>query len=95
MQNKERNTAAWFTRGMHEAAKEPASTPGNVRNEDAQLSRKEYMVDIPLLAMVIASAVSLIVVSPRKARQEALRALREYDEAKFVHASVSKLTAAH
>jgi len=53
------------------------------------------MVDIPLLAMVIASAVSLIVVSPRKARQEALRAWKEYDEANFVDASVSKSTAPH
>ena len=51
------------------------------------------MVDIPLLAIVIASAVSLIVVSPRQARQKALRALREHDEVESVHASVPKLTA--
>ena len=51
------------------------------------------MVDIPLLAIVIASAVSLIVVSPGQARRRALRALREYDEAEFVHDSLPKLTA--
>ena len=51
------------------------------------------MVDLPLLAIVIASAVSLIVVSPRQARKKALRALREYDETEFVHAPVSELTA--
>ena len=51
------------------------------------------MVDIPLLAMVIASAVSLIVVRPRQARQEALRTLREYDEVESVHASDPELTA--
>lgn len=51
------------------------------------------MVDIPLLAIVIASAVSLIVVSPRQATQKALRALREYDEVGSVPASVAKLTA--
>jgi hypothetical protein len=37
------------------------------------------MVDILLFAMVIASATSLIVVSPRKAKQETLRALRDDD----------------
>jgi hypothetical protein len=47
------------------------------------------MVDIPILAMVIASAVSLIVVGPRRARQEALRTLREYDDEEFVPASVA------
>jgi hypothetical protein len=51
------------------------------------------MVDLALLAMVIASAVSLIVVSPRKTGQEALRALKEYDEANFVPTSVSEWTA--
>jgi hypothetical protein len=35
------------------------------------------MVDILLFAMVIASAVSLVDVSPPQAKQETLRALRE------------------
>lgn len=51
------------------------------------------MVDIPLLAMVIASAFSLIIARPQKASQEALRALMEYDEVESVHASGAKLTA--
>lgn len=38
------------------------------------------MVDLVLLAMAIASALSLIVVSPREAQREALRSLREYAE---------------
>ena len=45
------------------------------------------MVDILLFAMVIASAVSLIVVGPRQANQETLRALRDYDEMLSLHAS--------
>ncbi len=57
------------------------------------LSREEYMVDIPLLAMVIVSAVSLIVVSPRQAQRDTLRTLREYDEVESIHTSVPKLTA--
>lgn len=36
------------------------------------------MVDIVVLVMVIASAVSLVVVSPQQAQQPALRALKEY-----------------
>ena len=44
------------------------------------------MVDILLFAMVIASATSLIVVSPRKAKQETLRALRHYDDMLPLHA---------
>jgi hypothetical protein len=40
------------------------------------------MVDILLFAMVIASAVSLVVVSPRHEQQKTLRALREYDDTK-------------
>ena len=44
------------------------------------------MVDILLFAMVIASAVSLIVVSPGKANQETLRALRDYDDMLPLHA---------
>jgi hypothetical protein len=43
------------------------------------------MVDILLFAMVIASAVSLVVVSPGKANQEALRALRNYDDLLPLH----------
>jgi hypothetical protein len=43
------------------------------------------MVDILLFGMVIASAVSLIVVSPRQANQETLRALRDYDEMLALH----------
>jgi hypothetical protein len=38
------------------------------------------MVDILLFAMVIASGVSLVVVSPRHQQQKTLRALREYDD---------------
>jgi hypothetical protein len=38
------------------------------------------MVDILLFAMVIASAVSLVVVSPRHEQQKTLCALREYDD---------------
>ena len=44
------------------------------------------MVDILLFAMVIASAVSLVVVSPRQAKQETLRALRDYNEMLSLHA---------
>jgi hypothetical protein len=35
------------------------------------------MADVTIFAMVIASAVSLLVVSPRRAQREALRALRD------------------
>jgi hypothetical protein len=38
------------------------------------------MVDIVLFAMVIASAASLLVVSPRQAQQKTLRTLREYND---------------
>ena len=38
------------------------------------------MVDIILLLMVIASASSLLVVSPRKLQRKALLALREYED---------------
>jgi hypothetical protein len=44
------------------------------------------MVDIVLFAMAIASAVSLVVVSPRRAKQETLRALRDYDDPLSLHA---------
>jgi hypothetical protein len=46
------------------------------------------MIEILLLAMVIASAVSLLVVSPGQAQQRTLRALREYDDAETVRAYV-------
>jgi hypothetical protein len=38
------------------------------------------MVDIILLLMVIASAVSLLVVSPRDLQKKAILALREYED---------------
>jgi hypothetical protein len=38
------------------------------------------MIEVLLFAMVVASAVSLLVVSPRQAQQRTLRALREYDD---------------
>jgi hypothetical protein len=44
------------------------------------------MVDILLFAMAIASAVSLVVVRPRQAQQETLRALRDYDDLLPLHA---------
>jgi hypothetical protein len=45
--------------------------------------RREHMVDILLFAMVVASAFSLIVVSPGHERQKTLRALRECDDMKL------------
>jgi hypothetical protein len=44
------------------------------------------MVDILLFAMAIASAVSLVVVSPGPEKQETLRALRDYDDTLSLHA---------
>ena len=44
------------------------------------------MIEVLLFAMVIASAVSLLVVSPRQAQQKTLRALREYDDTEIVRA---------
>ena len=38
------------------------------------------MVDVVIFAMFIASAVSLLVISPRHAQREALRALRDDSE---------------
>jgi hypothetical protein len=38
------------------------------------------MVDIILLLMTIASAISLLVVSPRDVQRKAILALREYEE---------------
>ena len=40
---------------------------------------KEQMVDIVLLLMAIASAISLLVVSPRDLQRKAILALREYE----------------
>jgi len=44
------------------------------------------MVDIMLFAMVIASAASLLVVSPRQAHQKTLRTLREYKDIETMRA---------
>lgn len=44
------------------------------------------MVDIILLLMAIASAVSLLVVRPRDLQRKAILALREYEEVKLPHA---------
>jgi hypothetical protein len=38
------------------------------------------MADIIIFAIVIASAISLLIVSPHEARRKALRALRDYGE---------------
>ena len=38
------------------------------------------MADVVIVAMAIASAVSLLIVSPHEARRRALRALRAYGE---------------
>ena len=46
----------------------------------SQNLRKDQMVDIILLLMVIASAVSLLVVSPRDLQKKAILALREYED---------------
>jgi hypothetical protein len=55
----------------------PASTqPGS----DCPGFEKEEMVDVMIFAMFIASAVSLIVISPRHAQREVLRALRDDSE---------------
>jgi hypothetical protein len=45
------------------------------------------MVDIVLLLMAIASAVSLLVVSPGDLQKKAILALREYEEVELSHAS--------
>jgi hypothetical protein len=45
------------------------------------------MVDIVLLLMAIASAASLLVVSPRDLQKKAILALREYEEMELSHAS--------
>jgi hypothetical protein len=54
----------------------PASTPLGATDQ----IRKEEMVDVVIFAMFIASAVSLLVISPRHAQREALRALRDDSE---------------
>jgi hypothetical protein len=41
---------------------------------------KEQMGDLIILLMVIASAISLLVVSPRDVQRQALSALREYED---------------
>ena len=46
----------------------------------SQDDRKEPMVDIILLLMVIASVISLLVVSPRDLQKKAILALREYED---------------
>jgi hypothetical protein len=42
------------------------------------------MVDAAIFAMVIASAISLLILGPGRAQREALRALRDYDEARYL-----------
>jgi hypothetical protein len=44
------------------------------------------MVDIVLFAMVIASAASLLVVSPGQAQQKTLRTLREFNDIETMRA---------
>jgi hypothetical protein len=62
-------------RAMEQARQlEHAQSESNSRN-----SREEQMVDIILLLMVIASAISLLVVSPRDLQRRAILALREYE----------------
>jgi hypothetical protein len=50
------------------------------------------MVDIVLFAMVIASAASLLVVSPRRAQQKTLRTLREYNDRETMRACPDELS---
>ena len=51
-----------------------------------QSSRKEQMVDIILLLMAIASAISLLVVTPRDLQRKAILALRECEGMELSHA---------
>jgi hypothetical protein len=44
------------------------------------------MVDIILLLMAIASAISLLVVSPRDLQRKAILTLKEYEEMELSHA---------
>jgi hypothetical protein len=72
---------------MSALERRPNGTPkSGCKKPGAGLLRKEHMVDILLFAMVIASAVSLVVVSPGQAKQETLRALKEYDDVLPLHA---------
>jgi hypothetical protein len=64
----------------------PDGTPKGRCKKSGGLPGKEHMVDLVLFAMVIASAVSLVVVSPRQAQQETLRALRNYEDMLALHA---------
>jgi hypothetical protein len=52
----------------------------------SQNARKEQMVDIILVLMVIASAASLLVVSPRNLQKKAILALREYEDTELSRA---------
>lgn len=47
---------------------------------DDRIFERNKMVDVMIFAMLIASAVSLLVVSPGDAQRKALCALRNYDE---------------
>jgi hypothetical protein len=51
-----------------------------VAQQAADKIRGDEMVDIILLLMAIASAISLLVVSPRDLQRKAILALREYEE---------------
>jgi hypothetical protein len=74
---------------MSALGRRPNGTPeSGCKKPRAGLPRKEYVVDILLFAMVIASAVSLVVVSPGQAKQETLRALR--DEGDFAYRSMTR-----
>jgi hypothetical protein len=55
----------------------------------SQNARKEPMVDIMLLLMAIASAISLLVVSPRNLQKKAILALREHEDMELSRAHVS------
>jgi hypothetical protein len=57
-----------------------------VAQQAADKIRGDEMVDIILLLMAIASAISLLVVSPRDLQRKAILALREYEEMEFSRA---------
>jgi hypothetical protein len=67
-----------------EFAIEPEMPASNSQARTSETKSKalgaESMVDILLFAMVIASTISLVIVSPRPAQQKALRALKSYDD---------------
>jgi hypothetical protein len=52
---------------------------------ESKAHERNKMVDIILLLMVIASAVSLIVVNPRDLQRKAILALREYEKMELSH----------